>query len=133
MADRVTVADIAAAADLELAAAFADPPWSVRPGGPPDVAAGGQVWAEVTGTTAATGTAIGPRAEAVTVRLVAVVRSRTATPERADQLDAFDRFIALAAGWPACARHVCLVDTIDVGAVATPAVLATLTVIASPC
>lgn len=131
MADRVTVADVALAADDELAAAFADPPWRVQSGGPPDVAAGGMVWAEVTGTTAAP--APTTRGEAVTVRCVAAVRSRTNAPERDDQVDALDRFIVMAAGWAACARHVCTVDRIDVGGVDTPAVIASLTVIASPC
>ena len=132
MADRVTVADVAVAADDELTAAFADPPWRVALGGPPDVAGGGQVWAEVTGSTTAPPPA-GPRGEAVTVRMVATVRSRTAGPERVDQLDALDRFVALAAGWPACTRHVLIVGPVDVGGVDVPAVIATLTVVASPC
>ena len=129
MADRVTVADIALAADDELTAAFSAPPWRVQLGGPPDVAHGGHVWAEVRGTTASAT----PRAEAVTLRLIAVVRARTAGPERADQIDALDRFIVLAAGWPGCTRHVLTVESIDVGGVDTPAVLAALTVLASPC
>lgn len=130
MADRVTIADVAAAADTALADAFPAPPWNVHPGGPPDFAAGGQVWAEVTGCLPAINPA---RAEAVTVRCIAVVRSRTNVPERVDQLDALDRFVVLAAGWPACTRHVCTVETIRVGGVDTPAVVAALTVIASPC
>jgi len=132
VADRVTVADVALAADDELAAAFADPPWRVQMGGPPDVAAGGAVWCEVIGSTTATGTA-GSRGEAVTLRMVAAVRSRTAGPERADQIDAMDRFIGLAAGWSVCTRHVLTVESIEIGGVDTPAVLAALTVLAPPC
>jgi hypothetical protein len=132
MADRVTVADVAADADARLAAAFDGPPWMPRPGGPPDTVTGGHVWAEVGGVTAATGTP-GARGEAVAVRLVAAVRARTNTPERVDQIDALDRFVALAAGWPACTRHVMTVDALSVGGVDIPAVLAALTVLAPPC
>jgi hypothetical protein len=131
MADRVTVAELAAAADDELAAVFADPPWRVQMGGPPDVADGGMVWCEVAGTTAAP--APNSRAEAVTLRCVAAVRSRTNAPERADQLDAIDRFITLAAGWPPCTRHVLTVADVQLGGVDTPAVVAVLTALASPC
>lgn len=130
MADRVTIAAVAVAADDELTAAFDAAPWKVQLGGPPDTVTGGHVWAEITGALPATNPA---RAEAVTVRAVAVVRSRTAAPERADQIDALDRFVVMAAGWPACIRHVLGVDTITVGGVDTPAVVAVLTVIASPC
>ena len=130
MADRVTIADVAVAADDELTAAFDTAPWTVQLGGPPDVVAGGHVWAEIPGAMPATTPA---RAEAVTVRMVAAIRARTAGPERVDQIDALDRFVTLAAGWPACTRHVLIVDTIQVGGVDTPAVIATLTVIASPC
>ena len=126
----MTIADVAVAADDELTAAFDTAPWAVQLGGPPDTVAGGHVWAEIVGAMPAVNPA---RSEAVTVRMVAAIRARTAGPERADQIDALDRFRVLAAGWPACTRHVLTVDTIQAGGVDTPAVVATLTVIASPC
>lgn len=131
MANRVTIAEVAAEADLRLAAAFDAAPWRPAAGGPPDVVTGGHVWCEVAGATAAPPPT--PRGEAVTVRLVAAVRSRTNAPERADQLDALDRFVGLVAGWPACARHILTVADVDVGGVDTPAVVANLTVLAPPC
>lgn len=126
----MTIADVAADADARLIATFLSP-WTVRPGGPPDsVHSGGHVWCEVRGATAAITPA---RAEAVAVRLIATVRSRTNVPERADQLDALDRFVTLATSWPACARHVLTVESMTIGGVETPAVVADLTVLATPC
>lgn len=130
MADRVTIADVAADADRRLGDVFGPPRWHVRPGGPPDRPDAGHVWTEIRGATPARTPA---RAEQVALRYVAVVAAQTAAPEYAAQLDALDRFVALAAAWPAAAGHVLTVQALDVGGVDTPAVVAELTVICSPC